>query len=104
MSAAQHRYGDCFVVAQARLVGDQPVHVQGVTAVASRTGREHLAVTIGRVLIYLEDRAALDALVTAVTRASDLADEVFGPAVDAFSAAERRARARIARTGQPPRE
>lgn len=103
MSAAKHRYGDCCVVAQARFVGDQPVHVRGITAGASRSGSEHLAVTIGRVLIYLEDRAALDALITAVTRASGLADEVFGPAVDAFSEADRRERARIARTGQPPR-
>jgi hypothetical protein len=69
MASAEHRYGNCQVAAQARLVGDQQVRVQGVTAVASRTGKEHLSVTVGRVLLYLEDRATLAAFVEAVERA-----------------------------------
>jgi len=76
------------------------VRVHGVTTVASRTGREHLAVTVGRVLLYLEDRAALDALVDAVRRAEALA--VFGPVDDGFTRAEARERAVIAKTGRPP--
>jgi hypothetical protein len=99
VASAEHRYGDCQVAAQARLVGDQPVPVQGVTAVASRTGREHLAVTVGRVLLYLEDRAAL---VDAVRRAQALADQVFGPAEDGFTRAEARERAVIAKTDRLP--
>jgi hypothetical protein len=69
MPAAAHRYGDCHIAIQARLTGDQPVRVQGVTTVASRTGKEHLAITVGRVLLYLEDRAALNALTDAIRRA-----------------------------------
>ena len=68
MAASEHRYGDCYIAVQARLVGDQPIRVQGVTAVASRTGRAHLAVTVGRVLLYLEDREALDVLREAARR------------------------------------
>jgi hypothetical protein len=78
------------------------VRVQGVTAVASRTGRGHLAVTVGRVLQYLEDREALAALVEAVRRAQALADAVFGPVDDGFTRAEARERAAIAKTGRLP--
>ena len=39
MPDAEHRYGTCEVIANARLRGDQPSKVQGVTAVAARTGR-----------------------------------------------------------------
>jgi hypothetical protein len=102
MPAAQHRYGDCQVAVPARLAGDQPVRVQGVTAVASRTGREHLSVTVEQVLLYLEDRAALDALdalVDAVRRAQALADRLFGPADDGFTRAQAPERAAIAKTG-----
>lgn len=44
-----------------RTHGDQPINVRGVTAVASRTRREQLAVTVGRVLVHLEGRNALRA-------------------------------------------
>jgi len=76
------------------------VRVHGVTTVASRTGREHLAVTVGRVLLYLEDRAALAALVEAVRRAQALADAVFGPVDDGFARAEARERTAVAKTGR----
>ncbi len=104
MRAPRHTYGDCYIAVTARLVGDQPIRVQGVTSIASRTRREHLAVTVGRVLLYLEDRAALDALTMAVRRAGEYADEVFGPVPDAFTQAERRDRARAAKTGRPPQQ
>jgi hypothetical protein len=70
----QHRYGECRVAVQARMFGDQPPRVQGVTAVASRTGKEHLAITIGRVLLYVEDRVALNALVDAFRQAQAVSD------------------------------
>jgi hypothetical protein len=101
--APQHTYGDCQIAVQARLAGDQPVRVQGVTAVASCTGKEHLSVMIGRVLLYLEDRAALDALTDAIQRANALAAGVFGPVDDAFTRAEARERVLIAKTGRLPR-
>jgi len=78
MASAEHRYGECYLAVQVRLVGDQPVRVQAVTAVASRTGSEHVAVTVGRVLFYLQDRAALEALRAAVEQAGEYADAVFG--------------------------
>ena len=83
MPATQPTYGDCQIAVQARLAGDQPVRVQGVTAVASRTGKEHLSILVGRLLLYLEDRAALDALTDAINRANALADGVYGPVHDA---------------------
>ncbi len=98
------QYGDCYIAVQARLVGDQPIRVQGVTAVASRTGQEHLAVKVGRVLLYLEDRAAFDALRAAVAQAGEYADGVFGPVPDGFTQAEARERAQIAKTGRLPQE
>ncbi|MDQ6874936.1 MAG: hypothetical protein M3042_07760 [Actinomycetota bacterium] len=104
MAAIEHRYGECYIVAQVRLVGDQPVAVQGVTSMASRDKREHVVITVGRVLIYLEDRGALDALAEAVRRASEHADAVFGPLHDAFGQAEARARADIARKGRLPQK
>lgn len=100
MSSVEHRFGDCYIAAQARMSGDQPINVRGVTAVASRNGREHVALTVGRVLVYLEDHAALAALSRAVREAEDLAEQVFGPGADAFDDAERTARAHAAKTGR----
>jgi hypothetical protein len=102
MPAAEHRYGDCVVIAQARLNGGQLVRVQGVTAMASRNRSEHLAVTVGRLLLILEDRAALNAVRDAVDRAEKLADDVFGAETDEFTWAERAERARLAKHGLPP--
>jgi len=39
----------------------------------------HIAVRVGRVLVYLEDRDALQAWTTAIGKAADLADTAFGP-------------------------
>jgi hypothetical protein len=103
MTAAEHRYGDCYIGVQVRLVGDQPIRVRGITAVASAPGREHIAVTVGRILIYLEDHAALDALAAAVEQATNLAEDVFGPVDDEITLALSRQRLAVARTEQNPR-
>lgn len=95
MPAYEHRLGTCEVIANARLRGDQDTRVQGVTSVASRTGEAHLALRVGRVLVYLEDRDALLALGRAVRRAEELADEVYGPVDDAFTRAEADTRRRF---------
>jgi len=42
-------------------------------------GYGHIAVRVGRVLLYLEDRDALQAWTTAIGKAADLADAAFGP-------------------------
>lgn len=88
MPAYQHRLGSCDVIASARLRGDQETRVQGVTSVASPTGQEHIALRVGRVLLYLEDRDALMALCHAARRAERLADDVYGPVDDAFTPGE----------------
>jgi hypothetical protein len=58
--------------------GDQPVKVRGVAAVANPAGGAELSVQVGRVLIYLEDRDAFEALRRALVKPGNLADDVFG--------------------------
>ena len=53
--------------------------MRGVTGAAARQGAAHIALRYARVLLYLEDRAALDALVAAGEAAYELGEEVFGP-------------------------
>ena len=48
--------------------------MRGATAVASRSGEAYLVVRVGPVLLYIEDRDALDALRPAVRKAGALAD------------------------------
>jgi hypothetical protein len=88
----QPRLGTCQVVASARLRGDQEDRVTGVTAVASPTGGAHIAVRIGGVLLYLEDRAAFEALWRAVARAEGMADAVYGSVETRVTRAKARAR------------
>jgi hypothetical protein len=97
MPAHEHRLGSCEVIASARLRGDQEDRVQGMTSVASPTGKAHIALRVGRVLLDLEDRDALDALRRAVRKAERLADGVYGPVEDGFTRAEARARAAFER-------
>jgi hypothetical protein len=70
---------------------------------ASRNRSEHLAVTVGRLLLILEDRAALNAVRDAVDRAEKFADDVFGAETDEFTWAERAelARQRAVHPGGP---
>src|SRR5690349_4387461 len=83
---------DCTIAIQALCHGALEWRVQGVTGAAARPGREHIALRYGRVLLYVEDRAALEALVDAVEAAYNLRDKVFGPPEDAFTKAERASR------------
>jgi len=99
MSAAANEYGNCYVGVHARFIGVQPVKVQGVGAGASRSGHEHLAVTFGRALFYLEDRDAFESFRAAFQRAERLADRVLGPVQDAFTEAEQTEADWIAKTG-----
>jgi len=50
-----------------------------MTPEATGRGYGHIAVRVGRVLVYLEDRQALQAWTTAIGKAVDLADAAFGP-------------------------
>jgi hypothetical protein len=81
----------CDVAAQAVLRGNQDIRVIAVAACTSGNGRGHIAVRLGRVLIYLEDRDALAAGRDAWGRAAELADHAFGPLwrTDASEAAAR---------------
>jgi hypothetical protein len=96
----QKRLGTCQVVASARLRGDQEDQVTGVTAVASPSGGAHIAVRVGGLLLYLEDRAAFEALWRAVARAEGMADAVYGAVPDEFTLAEARARRRFERSAR----
>jgi hypothetical protein len=101
MPAHEHRLGSCEVIASARLRGDQESRVQGMTSVASPTGEAHIALRVGRVLLYLQDRDALDALRRAVRTAEGLADGVYGPVEDGFTRAEARARREFEKGRRP---
>jgi hypothetical protein len=68
----------CTIAIQALCRGAFDWRVQGVTGAAARKGRAHIALRYGRVLLYLEDRAALETLVDAVEAAYELREEVFG--------------------------
>ena len=93
-------HADCTVSTQALCFGPIETSVFGVAGAAARPGsRAHVGVKFGRVLIYLEDRAALESLANAVAQAVEMASAVFGPADDAFTAVELNARRRFERTG-----
>jgi hypothetical protein len=81
----------CTIAIQALCRGPFDWRVQGVTGAAARQGQAHIALRYGRVLLYLEDRAALDALVDAVEAAYELREEIFGPDANGYldRAAER---------------
>ena len=68
----------CTIAIQALCRGELDWRVQGVTGAAARKGQAHIALRYGRVLLYLEDMAALDALVDAVEAAYELREQVFG--------------------------
>jgi hypothetical protein len=102
MPSAEHRLGSCEVIASVRLAGEQDTNVRAVVESASRTGRGYIAVRVGQVLLYLEDRVAFDALAGAVRAAAAHADAVYGEPRDAFSLAEARAR-RDFEKGRRPR-
>lgn len=68
----------CRVAVQAVLEGMQEVRVQAATPVAG-PGHGQIAVRVGRLLIYLNDREALDSFLDAWQQAAWLSDKAFGP-------------------------
>jgi len=67
----------CRVAVQAVLEGMQEVRVQATTASAG-PGHGQIAVRVGRLLMYVNDREALDSFLDAWQQAADLADQAFG--------------------------
>jgi hypothetical protein len=89
----------CTIAIQALCRGVFDWRVQGVTGAAARKGQAHIALRYGRVLLYLEDRAALETLVDAVEAAYELREEVFGSAE--HKQAGLTARSNFERDGKP---
>jgi hypothetical protein len=79
---------ECRVAAQATVRGEQQFRVLGYTANASPTGSPYVAVRVGRILIYVEDRAALDCFAQAWRKAERFADTVFGGPFDSCDGSE----------------
>ena len=67
----------CRVAAQAVMEGTQDVRVQALTPLAG-PGHGQIAVRVGRVLVYINDREALNSFLDAWQEAADLADKAFG--------------------------
>ncbi len=67
----------CRVAAQAVMEGTQDVRVQALTPLAG-PGHGQIAVRVGRVLVYVNDREALNSWLDAWQQASALADKAFG--------------------------
>jgi hypothetical protein len=70
----------CRVAVQAVLEGMQEVRVQAVTPLAG-PGHGQVAVRVGRLLIYINDREALDSFLGAWQQAAELGDRAFGVAL-----------------------
>ena len=77
----------CMIAIHAPCRGPFGWRVKGVTGAAARQGQAHIALRYGRILIYLEDRAELDALVDAVEAACELREQAFGPDAAKYLAA-----------------
>ncbi len=90
------------LIAQAICRGPLEYHVNAVSGVAARTGQAHVAIRYGRLLIYIEDWAAMEALGYAVRRAEQLGAEVLGPRGTEEEATRIRAMQRFERTGKAP--
>jgi len=67
----------CRVAVQAVLEGMQEVRVQAVTILAG-PGHGQIAIRVGRILGYINDREALDSLLDAWRQAADLGDKAYG--------------------------
>jgi hypothetical protein len=90
----------CTIAIQALCHGELDWRVQGVTGAATRKGQAHIALRFGRVLLYLEDMAALETLVDAVEAAYELREQVFGSGSDLPEAA-RVGQSSFERDGKP---
>ena len=67
----------CRIAVQAVLEGMQEVRVQGVTPLTG-PGHGQIAIRLGRVRMYVNDREALDSLLDAWQQAADMAEKAFG--------------------------
>ncbi len=67
----------CRLAVQAVVEGMQGVRVQAVTPLAG-PGHGQIALRVGRILIYVNDREALDSFLDAWQQAANLADKAFG--------------------------
>jgi hypothetical protein len=67
----------CRVASQAVMEGTQDFTVQAVTPLAG-PGHGQIAVRVGRLLIYVNNREALESILDAWQQAADLADKAFG--------------------------
>ena len=65
------------VAAQAIVEGMQDIRVEAATPIAG-PGHGHISVRVGRLLVYVNDREALDSFLDAWHRAEALADKAFG--------------------------
>lgn len=68
----------CDLAAQAVMAGPQDMRVTAMSAKAAGRGWGHICIRVGRCLIYLEDRDALEAWIAAIQQAIDLQDGAFG--------------------------
>ena len=66
------------VAAQAIVEGIQDIRVEAATPLAG-TGHGQIAVRVGRLLVYVSDREALESFTDAWRRAEALANKAFGP-------------------------
>ena len=69
----------CQVAAQAVMAGMQDYRVHAANAHATGRDTGVVSIRVGRVLIYLEDRDALQTWSRAIQEALDLQDGAFGP-------------------------
>src|ERR1035437_1275482 len=63
---------------QAMVAGPQDVFVQTIVPL-SGPGKGQIGVRVGRLLVYVANREALESFLSAWARAEELADKVFGP-------------------------
>lgn len=91
----------CRIAVQAVCGGVQRTNVRAFPEGAA-PAKPHITVTVGRVIVVVEDRAALASFESAWSRAVALADAVFGPEVDAFTEIEQARRRRFERSKQRP--
>jgi hypothetical protein len=66
------------VAAQALVAGVQDIHVQAITPL-SGPGKGQIGVRVGRLLVYVADKEALQSFLDAWRQAEALADKAFGP-------------------------
>jgi hypothetical protein len=78
------------IAAQVIFAGPQDYRVLAVPSRAARSGRSHVAIRIDRLLVYIEDREALESCVLAWGRAIELAERLFPPTEPTRLVAERR--------------